>query len=407
MKNGDPSLGEFHLRPHQKEAVAAVVRGLSDVAGGDVRGTVVMATGTGKTITAAVAAHRLVPRGRCGVLVPTLDLLAQTAEAWRRAGHRGRMIAVCSLGDDPLLEALGVRCTTDPGLLARWVAGAGSVVVLATYASLVPQSARQDGAGNGEEGVGGPQESARARRGVLERAVRGEGFTGPSLPAFDLLVVDEAHRTSGDLGKSWAAALDQGRVPAVRRLFMTATPRLWETPPVSGGEGRLVASMDDQRLYGPVLFELELMEAVERGLLARWEIDVLEITDPQAPAPEAGAEAQLDRWGVAAGVELVSRLMRELGLVPCLPRSKRFTLTQAAAGPVPDLVGRDFTADAPGEKLVGDITYIASGEGWLYLATVIDCCTKEVIGYAMDDHCQTPSRSSTTTSAAGRVRGRC
>ncbi|WP_435616450.1 IS3 family transposase, partial [Streptomyces sp. 1222.5] len=61
-----------------------------------------------------------------------------------------------------------------------------------------------------------------------------------------------------------------------------------------------------------------------------------------------------------------------------------------AAGKVPDLVGRNFTAEAPGEKLVGDITYIPTGEGWLYLATVIDCCTKEVIGYAMDDHYRTP-----------------
>lgn len=64
-------------------------------------------------------------------------------------------------------------------------------------------------------------------------------------------------------------------------------------------------------------------------------------------------QAQLHRWGVAAGVELVRRLMRELGLVTCLPRPKRFNLTQAAAGQMPDLVGRDFTADAPGEKLVG------------------------------------------------------
>ncbi|NEC93082.1 IS3 family transposase, partial [Streptomyces sp. SID12501] len=66
----------------------------------------------------------------------------------------------------------------------------------------------------------------------------------------------------------------------------------------------------------------------------------------------------------------------------------------------PDLVGRNFNADAPGEKLVGDITYIKTGEGWLYLATVIDCCTKEVIGYAMDDHYQTPLISQAIRNAA-------
>jgi transposase InsO family protein len=100
--------------------------------------------------------------------------------------------------------------------------------------------------------------------------------------------------------------------------------------------------------------------------------------------------AQLHRWGVTAGLELVRRLMRELGLEPCQPKPKRFGLTQGTPALVPDLVSRNFTADAPGEKLVGDITYISTGEGWLYLATVIDCCTKEVIGYAMDDHYQTP-----------------
>src|SRR5690606_33501490 len=61
-----------------------------------------------------------------------------------------------------------------------------------------------------------------------------------------------------------------------------------------------------------------------------------------------------------------------------------------AAGAVDDLVGRDFTAAEPGTKLVGDITYIPTGEGWLYVATVLDCCTKEVIGYAIDDHYRTP-----------------
>jgi hypothetical protein len=63
-----------------------------------------------------------------------------------------------------------------------------------------------------------------------------------------------------------------------------------------------------------------------------------------------------------------------LGLLACQPRPWRPTTTQSgAAGPVPDLVDRDFTAAAPGTKLVGDITYIPTGEGWLYLATAIDC----------------------------------
>src|SRR5262249_1680241 len=55
-----------------------------------------------------------------------------------------------------------------------------------------------------------------------------------------------------------------------------------------------------------------------------------------------------------------------------------------------DLLARDFTATAPGEKMVGDITYIPTWEGWVYLATVIDCHTKAVIGWAMDDNYQTP-----------------
>lgn len=101
--------------------------------------------------------------------------------------------------------------------------------------------------------------------------------------------------------------------------------------------------------------------------------------------------AQLQRWDVQAGPELVRLLMREMKLEACQSRPTRVCLTQADdVGDIPDLVQRDFTAPRPGVKLVGDITYIPTWEGWLYLATVIDCCTKEVIGYAMDDHYRTP-----------------
>jgi transposase InsO family protein len=101
--------------------------------------------------------------------------------------------------------------------------------------------------------------------------------------------------------------------------------------------------------------------------------------------------SQLARWGVRAGLELVRALMRELGLVACQPRPWRpATTQQGQAGPVPDLVCRDFSAGVPGQKMVGDITYIPTWQGWEYLATVIDCATRKVIGWAIDDNYRTP-----------------
>jgi putative transposase len=101
--------------------------------------------------------------------------------------------------------------------------------------------------------------------------------------------------------------------------------------------------------------------------------------------------AALVRGGEQASPELVRRLMRQLGLVPCQPRPWRKTTIRDDEQPAaaPDLVARDFTAEAPGTKLVGDISYVRTWAGWLYLATVIDCFNKEVIGYAMADHMRT------------------
>ncbi len=110
---------------------------------------------------------------------------------------------------------------------------------------------------------------------------------------------------------------------------------------------------------------------------------------------------QLARQGVAAGAELVRRLMRLLGLVACQPRPWRPSTTEpGAAGPIPDLVNRDFSAGAPGQKMAGDITYIRTWEGWLFLATVIDCATRKVVGWAMDDNYRTPLITSAIQMAA-------
>jgi putative transposase len=110
--------------------------------------------------------------------------------------------------------------------------------------------------------------------------------------------------------------------------------------------------------------------------------------------------AELVRGGERVGPELVRALMRDLGLVACQPRPWRTTTIGSGQATAPDLLGRDFTANAPGCKLVGDITYIRTWAGWLYLATVIDCFNREVIGYAMADNMRTSLVSNALDMAA-------
>jgi putative transposase len=92
--------------------------------------------------------------------------------------------------------------------------------------------------------------------------------------------------------------------------------------------------------------------------------------------------------GTECSPELVRQIMRAEGLVACQPRPFRVTTEAdaAAAADMPDLVGRDFTAERPGVKFVGDITYIHTWQGFVYLATVIDCYSKKVVGWSIADH---------------------
>ncbi|MFE7002340.1 Helicase associated domain protein [Streptomyces griseus] len=402
------------LRPHQVEAVDAIVRGLSLPADGTMptgglRGQVHMATGTGKTITAAMAALKLCPGGRIGVLVPTLDLLTQTVEAWRRAGHNGPAVAVCSLGADPLLEALGVRCTTNPTQLALWAAN-GPMLVFATYASLAQQ-------GLADDQNDAPDAIAP---GVLETALRGS--YGQRMAPFDLVAVDEAHRTSGDGSKAWASVHHQDRIPAARRLYMTATPRLWSAGPAapdedgdegtpgaavaahqSGGEalgGRLVASMDDTTLYGPVLHETGLMEAVERGILARFEIDVLEIRDPAPLADDASPEERrgrrlaalqaallkhADETGVRSYMTFHSRTLDAMSFARAMPETAA-RLHAADPAAYPARVGSDWLSGEHAATHRRDVlARYADGldaEGWVCELSFLASC--RVLGEGVD-----------------------
>ncbi|WP_369360846.1 Helicase associated domain protein [Streptomyces sp. cg2] len=268
----------IQLREHQVDQRSAFRRWVgfparSSVPPQGVRGTIVSATGSGKTITAAACALESFADGRILVTVPTLDLLAQTAQAWRLVGHRAPMVAVCSLENDAVLKSLGVRTTTNPIQLALW-ARSGPVVVFATYASLVDR-----------EDIDAP-EGQRKVRGPLEAALAGgERLYGQRMSGFQLAIVDEAHGTAGDMGRPWAAIHDNARIPADFRLYLTATPRILASPrPQKGADGQEaeIATMadDPDGTYGAWLAELGLSEAIEREILAGFEIDVLEIRDP-------------------------------------------------------------------------------------------------------------------------------
>ncbi|WP_432048747.1 Helicase associated domain protein [Streptomyces asiaticus] len=284
-------MSAIQLKEHQVDQRSAFRRWVgfparSSVPPQGARGTIVSATGSGKTITAAACALECFRDGRILVTVPTLDLLVQTAQTWCLVGHRAPMVAVCSLENDPVLNELGVRTTTNPIRLALW-AGSGPVVVFATYASLVDREDPEDPTGR------------RKVRGPLEAALAGgERLYGQQMTPFDLAIVDEAHGTAGDLGRPWAAIHDNQRIPADFRLYLTATPRILAAPrPQKGADGQelVLASMgQDSKTYGPWLAELGLSEAIEREILAGFEIDVLEIRDP-SPVLGESEEARRGR----------------------------------------------------------------------------------------------------------------
>ncbi|MFJ6701144.1 Helicase associated domain protein [Streptomyces sp. NPDC091272] len=309
------------LRPHQEEAVDAALRHLQLPAGSPVpedglRCQVIAATGSGKTRIAAVTAQRLHAR-RVLVLVPTLDLLTQMAAEWRRAGRGGAMVGACSLAAS---ESGGIPCTTNPAELLAWAGGEETVTVFSTYASASTTVQRAHEAGMG---------------------------------AFDLMVVDEAHRTSGDASKPWAAVHDQAKIPAVRRLYMTATPRVWEAAEEARRGGReaprLLANMSpDSPVFGPVAWKLTLSQAISRGLIAPYQVICVDISDPELHAAQASGDrgSNLVRGARLAALQagLVTAAADE-NLRKTLAFHSRVAEAEAMAEGLPGVAARLFAED--------------------------------------------------------------
>jgi len=249
------------LRPHQIEALEAVRAGLAT----DDRGKLIMACGTGKTFTSLKIAEDLVGKGgRVLFMVPSLALMSQTVREWTNDTETPlRSFAVCSdaqvgkrrAGTDDAAEIdahdLAFPATTNPERLVEKAAIEAAdrmTVVFSTYQSI----------------------------GVLEAAQKA------GLPAFDLIICDEAHRTTGatlagEEDSNFVRIHDDAYVTGRKRLYMTATPRIFgdAVKTKADEEAAVLASMDDERLYGKTLFYRGFGWAVQQGLLTDYKVIVL------------------------------------------------------------------------------------------------------------------------------------
>lgn len=255
------------LRPHQQSALKAVLAGFER----ESRGKLIMACGTGKTFTSLKIAEAYAGAGkRVLFLVPSLSLLSQTLTEWTQESATPlHSFAVCSdsdvgkkrKADDDVVQTftheLRYPATTNPERLAHEMGkrhdGQHMSVVFSTYHSID----------------------------TISRAQKEHG-----LPPFDLIICDEAHRTTGatfgdEDESNFVKVHDASFIQATKRLYMTATPRIYGDTAKAKAETDNVAlcSMDDPLLYGPELFVINFSEAVRLGLLCDYKVVVLAIEE--------------------------------------------------------------------------------------------------------------------------------
>lgn len=277
-------------RDHQVRARSAVMEGFTK----HDRGTMVMACGTGKTFTALTIAREFMERegGTARILftVPSLALLKQTLDDWAaEADGAFTAWAVCSdtkvssaarndTADDSTVD-LPIPATTDAQRLAHSLCAnnttEGLQVVFATYQSI--------------EVIHDAQEIA-----------------GESWRDFDLIICDEAHRTTGATltGEDESAFTKIHSNEFIRRsktLYMTATPRIFaeNAKNKASEKDAILTSMDDQDTYGPVFFRLRFGQAVKEGLLSDYKVIILTVSEDEVSKQyqamaEMGGELNLD-----------------------------------------------------------------------------------------------------------------
>lgn len=255
----------FSPRPHQQEAISKAIAGFET----HDRGKLIMACGTGKTFTALRLAERFAElngnKARVLFLVPSISLLSQTLKEWTAQNQEHlplKSYAVCSdtkvskKAEDIASYDLEVPVSTNGKNIAERTAQgkrrAGINVIFSTYQSI--------------EAIHEAQELG--------------------MDDFDLVICDEAHRTTGvtlagEDASNFVKIHDEKYIKASKRLYMTATPRLFDDniKGKAAEHSAELASMDDEAIYGPEFYRLGFGEAVDKGLLTDYKVLVMTVEE--------------------------------------------------------------------------------------------------------------------------------
>jgi len=270
-------------RRHQRPAIRDVIRAFSKKAA---RAKLLMACGTGKTLTSFFIADSL-GAARVLIAVPNLGLARQILREWMREsvarGRRPRTMVVCSdkrVADDEDIDIevtdLGVHVTTDANEARDFLRSDGEYLVVTTYQS-------------GE---------------TTASAARAAGV------AFDLGIFDEAHKTVGHAGKSWTHLLFDKNIRISKRLFMTATERVFRNTP----DDVELVDMDDVEHYGETAHSLTFLQALDKKLLCDYRVVTLETTSAKAERLLAARRIVLPKgFDRATRVEMLAAALELLG----------------------------------------------------------------------------------------------
>lgn len=251
------------VRPHQEAAIKDVVKGFEK----SERGQLIMACGTGKTFTSLKIAESICPEnGRVLFLVPSISLLGQSLREWCEQAEKPLTpFAVCSDSkvtkdpDDTSLADLGFPATTSAAQLVSYGRKlkknppAGLTVVFSTYQSI--------------------------------SAVH-EAQAAGAFGSFDLIICDEAHRTTGAIFKDkdeseFVRIHDKNFIKGKKRLYMTATPRIYGENAKKKADDEFIelCSMDDESKYGPEFHHLTFSAAVKDDLLTDYKVLILAVDE--------------------------------------------------------------------------------------------------------------------------------